>query len=297
MNSFRSSITESQAATGPQMPVKRPSRAPGGEGLTAVPVPRSEGRTHNQRNNERDMLTGEQARLFVGRKCHVVDLLNLSGGGAMIGTDLPLGLWQRVELEPGGTDRVECAVRWIKGERVGLEFALETRIEADPGKRDALLLDTIERNFPDVAVADDAPAERQGEPKSNRSTERHPLIWSGEIHYDYESTPVRLRNISESGALVDCLKSIPAGAELLLDLGGAGQLFATVSWARGNQLGLRFDCNFDIARLAKSQPQVATNRWLCPDYLDPAKSAAAGKQWQHLSLPELKQTLDGFLKR
>ena len=300
MNSFRDAFSNGRVASGPIMPVKQSQRP---TGLAGLAVPRAEGRTHNQRTEDRQMLTAEEARLFVNRKAYVVDLLNLSGGGAMIRSNLPLKLWKRVHLELGDGDSVECAVRWIKNDRIGLEFAHETQVSGDVAKRDAMLLDTIQRSFPEVS---EAPAEQDvaetpaAAPDSQRRAElRHPLIWSGEIHYDYESTRVRLRNISENGALVDCTKPIPEGAELLLDLGGAGQHFAFVSWARGDQLGLKFQQKFDIACLAQSQPEVAPQSWTRPEYLnaDQDTNSPWAEPWERLSLPELKDTLEGFLKR
>jgi hypothetical protein len=173
-----------------------------------------------------------------------------------------------------------------------LEFAHETQIAADPARRDALLLDTIQRNFPDVEE-DDAPESGTGE-SQRRSGSRHPLIWSGEIHYDYESTRVRLRNISDTGAMVESIKAFPEGAEVLLDLGGAGQHFAFVSWCRGDQVGLKFQHKFDIACLANARPEVVPHHWKQPDFLNPQQEQEG---WQQLSLSDLKTQLEGFLKR
>ena len=300
MNSFRDAIASRSVASGPAMPAKQPHRL---SGLAAVPVPRAEGRTHNQRAEERQILTAEEARLFVSRKAYVVDLLNLSGGGAMIRTNLPLKLWKRVHLELSDGDSVECAVRWVRSERIGLEFAHETQVAGDVAKRDAMLLETIHRSFPEVAEAPAAEETVKVEPAApdaqRRADLRHPLIWSGEIHYDYESTRVRLRNISEHGAMVDCTKPIPAGAELLLDLGGAGQHFAFVGWARGDQLGLKFQQKFDISCLAQARPEVAPQVWSRPEYLnaDQDTDSPWAEPWERLSLPELKDSLEGFLKR
>lgn len=300
MNDFRDAITNGRVASGPVMPVKQAQRP---TSLAGLAVPRAEGRTHNQRAEERQILTAEEARLFVNRKAYVVDLLNLSGGGAMIRTNLPLKLWKRVHLELGDSDTVECAVRWVKGDRIGLEFAHETQVGGDVAKRDAMLLDTINRSFPEVAeepaVEEAAEAESAAPDSQRRAELRHPLIWSGEIHFDYESTSVRLRNISEHGAMVDCSKPIPEGAELLLDLGGAGQHFAFVSWVRGDQLGLKFQQEFDIALLAQSQPEVAPQSWARPEYLNAEQDTNSpwAEPWERLSLPELKDTLEGFLKR
>lgn len=99
--------------------------------------------------------------------------------------------------------------------------------------------------------------------------------------------------------MVDCTKAVPEGAELLLDLGGAGQQFAIVSWARGDQLGLRFQRPFDIACLARAEPEVAPESWSRPDYLNAGQDVDSpwAEPWKRLSLPELRDTLERFLKR
>ena len=297
MNSFRASITNGRAASGPVMPAKQ-ARGADGESLTGLEVKRTESRTHNQRAESREVLAAEEVGLTVGRRAYVVDLLNLSGGGAMIRTNVPLKLWTQVHLELGEGGTVECAVRWIREDRIGLEFAHETQVGGDAGKRDAMLLDTIERNFPEVAGEADAVGPPAAEAQ-RRGGMRHPLIWSGEIHYDYESTRVRLRNVSESGAMVDCPKSLPVGAEILLDLGGAGQHFAAVSWSRGDQIGLRFQRRFDIACLAQARPDVAPGNWARPEYLRAGQDTDSpwAEEWERLSLGELRDELEGFLKR
>jgi len=295
MNSFRDAVTNGRLNAGPVMPEKQSRLNREKDSLSGLSVPRAEARTHNQRADDREFRSAEEARLIVNRKSYVVDLLNLSGGGAMIRTNLPLKLWKQVHLELGEGGSVECAVRWIKGDRIGLEFAHETQVAGDAGKRDAMLLDTIERNFPEVA----------GEPGEDpsgaqrRAELRHPLIWTGEIFYDHDATKVRLRNISEQGAMVDCTKTIPEGAEILLDMRGAGQHFAFVTWSRGDQLGLRFQRPFDIACLARAEPEVAPQSWTRPDYLNPGQDTESpwAEPWQRLSLPELRDTLEGFLKR
>lgn len=308
MNSFRDGINRGRAS-GPVMPAKQSKRAPEGDGLTALPVTRNESRSHNERGEGRQPLTAEEARLVVGRRDYVVDLLNLSGGGAMIRTNVPLTLWKKVHLELGEDGKVECVVRWLREDRIGLEFAHETQIAGDAAKRDAMLLETINRNFPEVAGEisnpDAQPQEAAGATEGDDAKEaqrraalRHPLIWSGEIHFDHESTRVRLRNISETGAMVDSTKSFAEGSELLLDLGGGGQHFAVVTWSRGDQLGLRFQRPFDIACLARAEPEVAPQKWARPPYLNAGQDMATpwSEPWERLSLSELRSTLDGFLK-
>jgi hypothetical protein len=297
MNSFRDSITNGRAASGPVMPAKK-ARGADGDSLTGTVIPRAEARTHNQRAENREVLASGETGLVVGRRSYVVDLLNLSGGGAMIRTNVPLQLWKQVHLELGESGSVECVVRWIREDRIGLEFAHETQVGGDIAKRDAMLLDTIVRNFPEVAgdsqAAAPAPAETQ-----RRGGLRHPLIWSGEIHFDHDSTKVRLRNVSETGAMVDCPRPFPEGAEVLLDLGGAGQHFAAVTWSRGDQLGLKFQRPFDIACLAQAKPEVAAKNWTRPEYLtaDQDVDSPWAEPWERLSLNQLRDELEGFLKR
>jgi hypothetical protein len=309
MNSFRSALEKGAvgAPSAPLMPAKKPSGASEVSGLTSVPVARDAKRTANHRDGDRHRLQTERVRIKVGRKHHDVDLINLSGGGAMIRTDAELDMWQKVQLMLGECDALECAVRWMRGDRVGLEFAHETQIGGDPAKRDAMLLQVIKRSFPDVqSVPTPAVEAKAATPKAKMSAAshrrvaiRHPLIWCGEVHYDHQSIQVRLRNISESGVLADCGMTFPPEAEVLLDLGGAGQHFATVSWSRGDQVGLRFTKPFDISKLAKAKPEVADHRWATPDYLRNCKGdgSAWADDWNPTSLPEIKDSLEGFLKR
>ena len=39
--------------------------------------------------------------------------------------------------------------------------------------------------------------------EDKRRETRHPMIWSGILHHDYDWEMVRLRNISGLGALID----------------------------------------------------------------------------------------------
>ena len=311
MNSFRSGLGKGDGLhpSGPLMPGKKPSGATSG-GLDAIPVSRETVRSVNHRDDDRHRLQSEQATLEVGRKSHQVDLVNLSGGGAMIATKASLSMWQKVHLGLGDCQPVECAVRWIRRDRVGLEFAPETQVGGDPQTRAAMLLDVLNRSFPESAVAavvsrppiaQDERLPSCDEPTgAQRRTElRHPLIWWGEIHYNHDTTKVRLRNISEQGALVDSDVPFASDAEVLLDLGGAGQHFATVSWSRGDQVGLRFATPFNIALLSKVKPEVAKHQWARPAYLKSGRESERdwAEGWQNSPLSDLREDLEGFLKR
>ena len=213
-NSFRSAVLSGRAGRHDDL-VARAKTAKvdrSAEGLTGVAVPRQEKRSRNERSGDRHRLTGEDATIRIGRRKHKVDLINVSGGGAMISGKLDLKLWDSVELHLGENGQVECIVRWIRDDRFGLEFAHETRLDCKASQREALLKDVLTRNFGDVAFelprserTRKADLEPQIDAESEqRIARRHPLIWTGVLHHDYQSSPIRVRNISTTGAMIEC---------------------------------------------------------------------------------------------
>ena len=305
MNKFRSSILGGKARVlvNPVIAEKHGSEADGDD-LASVGIPREETRSANHRDDDRHRLQGEAASILFKREVHEVELINLSGGGAMIRADVKPRMWERIDLILGEGAAIECAVRWLRDDRIGLEFAHETKIDCPIAQRDALLLDVIQRSFPDSAVSvgesDPEPKEIRTEAleATRRGDHRHPLIWNGQILWRHDSHDCRLRNISESGVLVDCQVDLPSGEELLLDLGPSGQFFATVSWSRGGQAGLAFKNSFDLGVLAKARPEVAQRHWTRPNYLDgPANQASPwAAEWERSSLEEIRAELEGFMK-
>lgn len=285
------------AADEPLLQPKKP-KGPKSETLQSVRVSRTESRSSNNRIETRHRLTDEQARVTYNGDEHVVTLINLSGGGAMVGVDFEAGLWDRVDLHLGEHGSIECAVRWLRDDRVGLEFAHETRLDCSANEQAKLLRDVVTRNFPEIEFGvPEVSGERDG--PENRIARRHPLIWSAVLHHDYQSSTVRLRNISETGAMIQCEALLHIGSEPLLAFGDGGSLFATVMWAVGDQAGLRFSSPFDLAQLARSRPQVAPAQWKGPAYLNSAEleSSPWAAEWNRMSLGELRDELEGFLKR
>jgi hypothetical protein len=314
MNSFRSAILSGKGLHSAD-PIVRQKKKRGAseDDLSTVPVQRSEKRRSNQRDDDRHRLDQESARARFDGEVHYVDVINLSGGGAMIRCDFKTRLWERVDLIFAEGSEIECAVRWMRDDRIGLEFAHETRIDCDPKERDALLLDVIHRSFPDVALQkrEDAVTplarkpEEQGDgddaiANSRRTERRHPLVWMGEVYFAHSNEKVRLRNISAHGALIESQVQYPLGVELLLDLGDAGQHFATVSWTCGDKSGLKFNNPFDIKQLGSAKPELA------PQLM--TRAGPAGRvsvdqdnpwadEWNRQSLEELRDDLEGYLKR
>jgi hypothetical protein len=291
---------KAEAEPSPVVEAKKP-RGAKADMLHSIAVSRQESRRGDTRDGDRHRLPHEQVRVSHDGASHDVQLINLSGGGAMVEGDFAPKLWDRVELHLGEDGVIECAVCWLRDDRVGLEFAHETRIECSADEQASLLRDTINRSFPDIAfeVSDDVPAPVPAKDgQEGRRERRHPLIWSGVVHHDYQSTPVRLRNISATGALIECEDPLRVGAEPLLDLGEAGTLFATVTWRVGDQAGLKFQKPFDLTQLSRVKPQVAPSKWNAPAYLksEPAADTPWAQEWGRMSLGELRDELEGYMK-
>ncbi|WP_343520261.1 PilZ domain-containing protein [Sphingomonas sp.] len=64
-----------------------------------------------------------RARLRVGVMWHLVDLLDLSQKGAKVKSDLPMEMDAAVELMIEGLGSPSGRVRWIKEDRIGIEFS------------------------------------------------------------------------------------------------------------------------------------------------------------------------------
>ena len=265
--------------------------------LHSIPVRREASRRGDTRFGDRYRMIGENARLTHNGCSHDVQLINVCGGGAMVAADLEALPWDKAELHVGDNGTIRCAVLWIKNGRVGLTFAEETRLDCSEGEQAALLREVIARHFPDAQF--DAPRETESAVDEHRAEQRHPLIWSGTLHHDYQSTPARLRNISTTGAMVETEAVLARGAEPLLDLGEAGSIFADVVWVAGDHAGLRFREPFDMAQLAKSRPEVASAGWQAPAYLrsDLLVSSRWERHWQNMTAQELGDDIEGFAKR
>jgi hypothetical protein len=264
--------------------------------LHSVTVSRAESRRGNQRGGDRHRLAAEQSVLRHNGDDHAVELINLSAGGAMVRGQLELMLWDKVGLVLGEEGELSCAVRWIKGDRLGLEFAHETRIDCEREARDELLRAVIRKSFPEVAFDPLAEPEVDEEPESEEAVEsrcapRHPLIWSGIVYHNYDAEPVRLRNISATGALVQSGSEWPEGATVYLDLGAAGKLEAVVRWVRGDQAGLAFTEPFDVRDLSQLRPDVAERGPSSTFGNESSEAWAPG--WKRSTIDEMARSLGG----
>ena len=105
---------------------------------------------------------------------------------------------------------------------------------------------------------------------------RHRLIRTGTLEIGGESLPVRLRNISEGGAMIECDRALAPDTAVSLDLEEAGRLAAEIRWSARGQAGMRFAVPFTLSRLARRAGTRAIPKVLRPSYLDaPAAEPAA----------------------
>lgn len=291
-------LTKRSQSTGANLVLKRKRRRQfKGLDLSDIAVRREETRCSDSREQAREPIERTKVQLTFRGRLRGVELVNLSAGGAMIACGFKPNLCEHLDLHLGNSGVIECLVRWVKGGRIGLEFAHETQLHCTEDQQSALLLSVIHHVFPnDQQLCAEPPSTATTDA---RSAPRHPLIWAGELLYGPSSWPVRLRNISERGALVECNAAIRDGSEVLLDLGAAGTPTATVTWACGDHIGVQFDELFDLQQLAKAVPRLTPATWLRPAYLmnDVRPDSPWEAMWNRMSTEELERELEGYLKR
>ncbi|NUR10685.1 MAG: EAL domain-containing protein [Bradyrhizobium sp.] len=97
---------------------------------------------------------------------------------------------------------------------------------------------------------------------------RHRLMRRALTAIGNQSVEVKLRNISSSGALVDCAIPVAPGTELTINIIGVGPVRGLVRWASSGKFGVQFDGQFDLARLAPKKEKRHEVQMLRPTYLD-----------------------------
>ena len=96
---------------------------------------------------------------------------------------------------------------------------------------------------------------------------RRRLIRSGFVLHGGKKHPVRLRNISEGGALIECAAPLPLEAMLRLDLAIGEPVEAEVRWSIENRYGLRFSKELDLSVLGQAQTTAPSTSSFIPHYL------------------------------
>ncbi|HEX6375499.1 MAG TPA: EAL domain-containing protein [Allosphingosinicella sp.] len=104
---------------------------------------------------------------------------------------------------------------------------------------------------------------------------RHRLIRNGTLLWEGRTLPVRLRNISAGGAMMECERALAPDTPVELDLDEAGTLAATVRWCRQGQIGVHFAGEFALGKLARTRRRDGLPPMLQPQYLAPQPEAPA----------------------
>ncbi|HEX8626001.1 MAG TPA: EAL domain-containing protein [Allosphingosinicella sp.] len=102
---------------------------------------------------------------------------------------------------------------------------------------------------------------------------RHRLIRNGRLLWHGRTLPVRLRNISAGGAMIECDSELEPGTAVDLDLSEAGTLAAEVRWCQQGQIGLHFGEEFALGKLARTRRKGGTPKMVTPEFLEPRKAA------------------------
>jgi diguanylate cyclase (GGDEF)-like protein len=79
---------------------------------------------------------------------------------------------------------------------------------------------------------------------------------------------IRLRNLSITGALVECRRPLTPGDQLKINIVGVGPVCGTVRWAGNGKAGIQFDHEFDLGRLAPKKEKLNDVTMLTPWYVE-----------------------------
>jgi len=79
---------------------------------------------------------------------------------------------------------------------------------------------------------------------------RQGILKVASIQWNGMTIPVRVRNISTGGALLESGRTLPPESQIQLDLPGCGHLGAQVRWCDNKRMGVQFEQEFDLRLLA-----------------------------------------------
>ena len=275
MHEIRSAIVRGERRDPLASKAGAKKKAASGGSLSGIRIRREEARRCDQRREGRHLNLVEAATVTWQRRVHEVSVLNVSSKGAMIQCDLEPRIGARMDIRFAQCERTRCFVRWVRDGRIGLEFDKETLVIAPRDVRERVVGGRRAGEQPTISVAKERPA-------------RQALILKGELHWRRGTMPVRLRNVSARGAMLEAERDLDRGSEVVLDLGGIAAP-GHVRWCRGKQIGIQFAEPFDVASLAQPEPAREGFDMVKPDYLkselDPNSPWAA--RWERLMAEDL----------
>jgi hypothetical protein len=85
---------------------------------------------------------------------------------------------------------------------------------------------------------------------ANREKARESIFFGATllIKRSGEEFPVRVRNISSGGMMIDCTVSAGIGDEVVADIRHIGKITGRVAWAVAPRMGIAFDHEIDPSR-------------------------------------------------
>ena len=123
MRESRTAIVKGDVTSGPA-PVARTGKGRGQaaeRSLADIAIPRAARRATNHRAEDRFPGVVDRATIVFRRRKLSVRVVNLSGSGVMIESNIMPRIGEAVGLEFEGFDPLHAVVRWIKRGRIGLD--------------------------------------------------------------------------------------------------------------------------------------------------------------------------------
>ena len=283
MHDIRSSVLSGEDRSAKVVASKTKARKPEAAkgGLTGLAIKREEARLTNHRREDRQRDIVSRAAVFFRRKKHDVRVVNVSSQGAMITAPLDPRIGEVVEIKFADCNRTKCIVRWVREDKIGLEFINET-----------IILGTLKERAHIMGDAGTPELEESSYKPMFARARRHGLLWTGTLYWSFEAFTVRLRNISADGAMLEGDCNLEAGSKVRLNLAEAGTLEGEIRWSVGGQLGMKFDSKFDVKLLALNKPAAPeSDPMLKPDYLksDGNASSPWAAMWERFSPKDLQR--------
>ena len=245
--------------------------------LTGIKIRREETRRCDQRRELRHANIVDQATIRYQRRLYEVPVLNVSSRGAMLESDLRPRIGARIEIRFADCNETSCFVRWVRDGRIGLEFEKETLVIGANDVRQPIVSGRREGEHPSIAV------------RKQRAPRQSSML-RAQLHWPTGSMPVRLRNISADGAMLQAGQDLDEDSDIVLEIPHAAAIPGRVRWCRSKQIGIHFNDVFDLNALIHPDDHVPEQpEYLKPDYLqsetDPNSPWAA--RWSRLTPDDL----------
>lgn len=123
MSEFRTAIENGDAGPRPGRVIRKEGcrRQEVEPTLVDVPIPRVERRRADQRHENRFRGVVDRATIVFRRKRQLVRIVNVSGSGVMIESNITPHIGEVMRLEFENFEPLQAVVRWVKKGRIGLD--------------------------------------------------------------------------------------------------------------------------------------------------------------------------------